>query len=121
MNQNTKVREKAFEITFDKSDKYVYQPAQPFRLSGILVWEPNGDIISLAINNVEQFVDSRTNLQYFKTLFSIDQARAAIKHNVMNYWAPDHLKGLLFQTCNPQHTTTITIQGSFKEIMFWGD
>jgi ABC-type cobalt transport system substrate-binding protein len=121
MNWNTKVREKAFEVTFDKADKYVYQPAQPFRLSGMLIWEPsNGDITSLVIANVEQLVGGGIPLQYFEAPFPIGQAQAAIEQNMLSYCLPDHFKGMTFPTCDTQHGTAITIRGSFKELMFWG-
>jgi len=120
MNWNTKVREKAFEVTFDNANTYVYQPAQPFRLSGLLVWEPKGDITSLKIANTEQLVGGDIPLEYFEAPFPIDHARSAIEQNMLSYCLPDHLKRLAFSTCDAQHGTAITIRGSFKELMFWG-
>ena len=120
-NKVALVREKGYEITFDWSNKYLYQPAQPFRLQGLLVWEGAGNITSLMIGNEEQLVEGcDIPLEYYKAPFTIDHARAAIAQNALHYCLPDHFKGLRFPTCNQQCGTVITVQGLFTQIMCWG-
>ena len=118
---HTKVREKSYEVTFDWSEKYLYQPTQPFRLQGLIVWEGAGTIISITIANVEQLAEGCSiPLEYFKAPFAIDHARAAIAQNALHYCLPDHFKGLRFPTCEKNHGTIITVRGLFTQIMFWG-
>ena len=119
-NKVALVREKGYEITFDWSNKYLYQPAQPFRLQGLLVWEGAGNITSLMIGNEEQLVGGSIPLEYYTAPFPIDHARAAIAQNALHYCLPDHFKGLRFPTCNQQCGTVITVQGLFTQIMCWG-
>jgi len=114
------VREKDYEITFDGGNKYLYQPAQPFRLQGVLVWEGAGHITSLTIANKEQLVGGSIPLEYYKAPFPIDLARAAIDQSMMHRCLPDHLKGLRFPTCNQPCATIITVSGVFTKIMCWG-
>ena len=119
-NKVALVREKGYEITFDWSNKYLYQPAQPFRLQGLLVWEGAGNITSLMIVNEEQLVGDSIPLEYYTAPFPIDHAKSAITQNALHYCLPDHFKGLKFPTCNADCATILTISGLFTQIMCWG-
>lgn len=122
-----KVKEAFFEFTYSEfyqtpvpECRFVYQPAKPFRLSSLLVWEGDGMITSLTVANIEQVIGG-IPLQYFEAPFPLEHAKAAIEQGMLEQCLPDRFKGLYFPTCNPDCGTIITISyGSFKHLMFWG-
>lgn len=108
---------------------YQYQPPHPFRLKGLLIWEPNGEITSIKVANQEQLVMHEgvpmnlyapPNVKLDGSTLTLEHAKQLVEWQGIEDFLPQHLKGMMIPTCNSDQCIEVGIKGQFKHMMLWG-